>query len=404
MRKITLLLTLVIICLCSSCTHYIYNVSSLKANYNSRMTSPEDLEIKSKVMIYTSENYIKGDYELLSFNYWMPWPRLLPFAKPWVKRTSKRFYQKATQIAYQEGGNAIIITSPLNYKVIRLFNFDEESVEIEQFRSYIFETKTMDLFKSGTVAKMARAERKKSHDTYEGEIEANVSNLQYLPEILMAREKINVYNNYNNSLKHSKRSIEKFTKKQTKKLNAKEKKIKKMIAKNKVDSMFMVNSAICEQQWQAYLKGEKDVVIPKQNISTSKEASKSSTSQITKEKEITPSSTETPAKESQPQVQSQVQQKPSSPQPTEKKEAKVISSEVNTEVDNIIYTKELSQQVREGKYIKSFDLNNDGNIDSKELDLIDTLAEQGDVDKNGELDSRETQSFRNRLRQALKYY
>ena len=253
MRKnFSILMVLIMGVMSSSCTHYIYNVPSLKANYNSRMTSPEDLEIKSKVKIFTSENDIKGDYELLSFNYWMPWPRLFPFAKPWVNRTTKRFYQKATQIAYQEGGNAIIITSPLNYKVIRLLNFDEESVEIEKYRSYVFDTKTMDLFKLGIIATLPRAEKKKNIDMYEGEIEANVSNLLYLPEVIMVREKIKVYNDYNNSLKHSKSSIEKFTKKQTKKLNAKEKKIKRMIAKNKIDSVFTAHTAICQQQWEEY--------------------------------------------------------------------------------------------------------------------------------------------------------
>ena len=56
MRKnFSILMVLIMGVMSSSCTHYIYNVPSLKANYNSRMTSPEDLEIKSKVKIFTSE-------------------------------------------------------------------------------------------------------------------------------------------------------------------------------------------------------------------------------------------------------------------------------------------------------------------------------------------------------------
>ncbi len=292
MRKnFKILMVLIMGVMSSSCTHYIYNVPSLKANYDSRMTSPEDLEIKSKVKIFTSENDIKGDYELLSFNYWMPWPRLFPFAKPWVNRTTKRFYQKATQIAYQEGGNAIIITSPLNYKVIRLLNFDEESVEIEKYRSYVFDTKTMDLFKLGIIATMPRAEKKKNIDMYEGEIEANVSNLLYLPEVIMVREKIKVYNDYNNSLKHSKSSIEKFTKKQTKKLNAKEKKIKRMIAKNKIDSVFTAHTAICEQQLaEFYNRGS---IIPPTNETQSQKVEAAEPVEQTKPKEtVQPSESE----------------------------------------------------------------------------------------------------------------
>lgn len=388
MKKFIPLVLLIVGLVGTSCTHYIYDVHTLQANYDARMTSPEELEMKAKVKIFTSEQDIKGDYELLSFNSYAPF-RLLPFAKPYVKRSSKKFYKKAVQIASEEGGNAIIIIAPLHYKVIRLANFNEETAKIEEYRSIIFDTETMDLVASDAVAAMTRGERRKTLSAFENEIEMNVGSLNYLPEVEMVREKLMVYDQYNERQKHSKSSISKFVKKQTKKANKSEKKIKKMIAKNKIDSVFLAHTAICEKQWADF------------NISHSAPAPKV-------EEKPAPA----PKVEEKPASAPKVEEKPApapAPAPAPKVEEDIIIAKKQADsdlssIEQLVYSTSLLERAKNGEYIQAFDFNRDDYLQAREVELIETLAKQSDMDGNNIWDEEEMRSLRHRLMQVVKYY
>ncbi|MBQ4032843.1 MAG: hypothetical protein II620_02660, partial [Paludibacteraceae bacterium] len=99
------------------------------------------------------------------------------------------------------------------------------------FKNPIFDTKYSDLVKSGKLATMKRGERVRTEKAFTDEIEANIENVKTLDEVKAIRDKVVVLSNYNLTLKHSKKSIEKAVKKYDKKLNRAEKKIKKAIAK-----------------------------------------------------------------------------------------------------------------------------------------------------------------------------
>ena len=390
MKKINLLVLLTLVLVGTSCTHYIYDVHTLQANYDARMTSPEELEMKSKVKIFTSEQDIKGDYELLSFNSYAPF-RLLPFAKPYVKRSSKKFYKKAVQIAYEEGGNAIIIIAPLHYKVIRLTNFDEEAAKVEEYRSIIFDTETMDLVASDAVASMTRGERRKTLSAFENEIEMNVGSLNYLPEVEMVREKLMVYDRYNERQKHSKSSISKFIKKQTKKANKSEKKIKKMIAKNKIDSVFLAHTAICEKQWADF------------NINHAVPAPKveEKTAPAPKVEEKT---TPAPKVEEKAAPAPKVEEKTAPAPKAEEKTAQKQDNSNITAIEQLVYSIDLLERAKNGEYIQAFDFNHDSTLQASEIELIETLAKQSDMDGNNIWNEEEMRSLRHRLMQVVKYY
>lgn len=229
MKTLKLLLCAVAVsAICSSCSHQVYSVESMYNNYNSRMKSDEELAIKGKVHVYFNEKDIKSDYDIISVNAYKPF---VIFQSSLVKKMNKKFLAEAVKKAYEEGGNAILVKSAGAFFVLNLTNWNADDAPAATFKNPIFDTKYSDLVKSGKLATMKRGERVRTEKAFTDEIEANIENVKTLDEVKAVRDKVVVLSNYNLTLKHSKKSIEKAVKKYNKKLNRAEKKIKKAIAK-----------------------------------------------------------------------------------------------------------------------------------------------------------------------------
>jgi len=235
MRKsLFIMATAVASLLFSSCAHSIYPVEAMYTNYVLQMRSNEDLEVKSKVQIYFKEADIKGEYTIISCNTYNP--AAFPVKACKDKKMVKKFLAGATRKAYELGGNAILVKSAGFYFVLNLKDWNEENAPKVNFINPIFDMKYADLVKSDEMNKMKRGERVRTEKAFMDEIEANIENVRELDEVKAIRKKIEVLSNYNLKLKNPKSAIEKAVKKDTKKLNRAEKKIKKNIEKQKAAS------------------------------------------------------------------------------------------------------------------------------------------------------------------------
>ena len=220
------------ICAFSSCAHTVYPVESLRSNYELRMRSAEELEIKGKVLVYFNERDIKSEYSIVSVNVYKPFT-ILPINALFVKKMTKRFLAEAVKQAYKEGGNAILIKSAGYFYVLNLVDFNADDASAGTFSNPILNMKNAEKVKSGELSNMKRNERKRTEKTFMDEIKDNCDNITALEEIKVVRQKIEILSNYNLKLKHPKSSIEKLVKKATKKVNRAEKRINKNIAKQK---------------------------------------------------------------------------------------------------------------------------------------------------------------------------
>jgi len=209
-------------CVLSSCAHTIYPIESLYNNYHSQMRSVEDLEIKGKVNIYFNENDIKGEYTILSSNFYKPFC-ILPLKPIFEKKMQKKFLAAAVKQAYEQGGNAILVKSTGLFFVLNLTNWVADDAAAAN--NPIFNMEKADQMKSGALANMKRSERTRCEKAFMNEIESNIQNLYELAEVEAVRSKIKVLADYNFTLKNPKKAIEKAVKKGMKKCTAKEKSI-----------------------------------------------------------------------------------------------------------------------------------------------------------------------------------
>ena len=206
----------------SSCAHTIYPIESLYNNYNSQMRSIEELEIKGKVNIYFNEKDIKGEYTILSSNFYKPFC-ILPFT--FKKKMQKKFLTAAVKQAYEQGGNAILVKSTGLFFVLNLTNWVADDAAAANFVNPIFNMEKADQMKSGALANMKRNERTRCEKAFMDEIESNLQNLYELAEVEAVRSKIKVLADYNLTRKNPKKAIEKVVKKGMKKCTAKERSI-----------------------------------------------------------------------------------------------------------------------------------------------------------------------------------
>ena len=211
----------------SSCAHTIYPVESLYNNYNSKMRSVDELEIKSQVQIYFNEKDIKSDYTVISANSYKPFC-IIPLKFVQDKAQIKKFLVAAVKKAHEQGGNAILVRTVgviSYYYVLNLTNWNADDVPAALFANPIFKMDKANEVKSGALANMKRSERTRCEKAFMDEIESNLQNLYELAEVEAVRSKIKVLADYNMTLKNPKKAIEKVVKKGMKKCTAKEKSI-----------------------------------------------------------------------------------------------------------------------------------------------------------------------------------
>lgn len=213
----------------TSC-HSVYSLKSLNVNYAYQMDSEKEAEIRDKIYIFNNEKDIKGEYDILSINAYYPSWICQPmsiFHSAYEKKIRKKFYAEAVKKTFEEGGNAVLIVAPGYFKVLDVTKWDAEPEN--KFNNPIFDTEAMDRVKNGNLRKQKRAVRVRAESALIDDIDANISFAHTLDETKMIREKIKVLSDYN--LQKPSASLTKKINKFGKKVNSKEKSIKRKMAK-----------------------------------------------------------------------------------------------------------------------------------------------------------------------------
>lgn len=207
MKKIYFILAISSMFLATSCCHTLYNTRTLQGNYDVRMDTPEELDIKSKVRIFLSENDIEGEYDIISVNLYKPFK--IPILMSFKGQITKKFYEKAVKKAYEQGGNGIIINAGGYYKVICLHNWDSDNATSAKYVNAILDTSIMDIFTSGKITKMSQREVKRYVTDFANEIKFNLKTTKTSEEVIVLGKKIEALTNWNNSQFNSDKKLTK---------------------------------------------------------------------------------------------------------------------------------------------------------------------------------------------------
>lgn len=197
MKKLFLLVVVCSAIFATSCSHTIYNPKVLQGNYDIRMDSKEELEIKGKVRIFLSENDVQGEYEIISLNLYKPFT--IPVLMSVKGQMNKKFYEKAVKKAYEQGGNGIIILAGGYYKVISLYNWDSDNAASEKFVNAILDVSLLNRFKSGEIAKLTPREVKRFVTDLDNEVIFNLKTMRTSTEARVVKEKILALQAWNSS-------------------------------------------------------------------------------------------------------------------------------------------------------------------------------------------------------------
>ena len=208
MKKLLYLVLLGLLITSTSCSNKVYNVRELQGNYDVRMNSKEELEAKSKVRIFLSENDVQGDYMVISHNAYEPF--IFPIFMSKQKEIRKKFYENAVKQAYNLGGNGIIITGDNTYQVIGIYNWDSDNAEVVGFTNLILDTELLDKFNDGIVVKASPREIKRYINDMKVEIQLNVKAVTTSEEVLVIEQKLDALQDYNNSLSKTDKKLDKF--------------------------------------------------------------------------------------------------------------------------------------------------------------------------------------------------
>ncbi len=231
MKKIHFILAISAMVFATSCCHTLYNTRTLQGNYDVRMDTPEELDIKSKVRIFLSEEDIHDEYDIISVNLYRPFR--IPVLMSFKGQTTKKFYEKAVKKAYEQGGNGILITAGGYYKVICLHNWDSDNAASAKYVNAILDTSIMDIFTSGNITKMSPREVKRYVTDFANEIKFNLKTTKTSEEVIVLGKKIEVLTSWNNSQSKPDKKLTKSLDAYRTLQKALQKKISKKEAKNK---------------------------------------------------------------------------------------------------------------------------------------------------------------------------
>lgn len=81
-------------------------------------------------------------------------------------------------------------------------------------------------------------------------------------------------------------------------------------------------------------------------------------------------------------------------------EKKKEEIDFDKEIENLVYSDRLLRKAKKGEYVAAFDLNQDGEIETIELNIVATFAAQCDLNGDGFIGKSEQQELRNRLKQV----
>ena len=229
--KKTVILLLSSLVLATSCTT-VYDAKLMQGYYDMRMDSKSELEVKSKVRIFSSEKDIRGEYDVISYNQYKPF--YVPLFMSYKKTVSKKLYEKAAEKAYDQGGNGVIINSGGLYTVISLHQWDSDNAKLLSYKSAVLDTTLMDRFNKGYIASLSKREIRRNVNDLENEIKFNIKTTKTSEEAYALGRKIEALKVWNDSQekpsKKMQKRIEDYQKKQVKlakKTAKKEAKMKK---------------------------------------------------------------------------------------------------------------------------------------------------------------------------------
>lgn len=238
MKKLLYLSLLSTLIFSTSCSHTIYNTRELQGNYDIRMDSKNELEIKSKVRIFLSDNDIKGEYIVIAHNTYNPF--CFPLFMSKKKEIKKKFYENAVKQAYKLGGNGVVITGVDSYKVISIYQWDSDNEETVGYTNLIFDTSLLDIFNEGKVTTASPREIKRFVNDMKIEIQLNIKSVKTSEEVNIIERKLESLQTYNNSLAKPEKSLNKFFTKNRTELIKKAKKIFKK--ENKILNTLLLNN------------------------------------------------------------------------------------------------------------------------------------------------------------------
>lgn len=207
--KKTILPVMAVITACimlNSCSYHVYPTEVLEFNYDMGMQSKSELEKKSKVKIFSSEQEVKGKYELIAYAQYRPFLSI-PIIYSNYAQLKKKFYKKAVLKANQLGGNGIIVPAVGYFKVINITDWDSDSEAASVFTNPIFSRKYLDKFKSGDILQETERQRQRDVEAFSNEITNNVKSITTREELEIVDEKIQVFKEYNESLKRPNKDI-----------------------------------------------------------------------------------------------------------------------------------------------------------------------------------------------------
>lgn len=197
MKNIVLSL-LIVAFFCSSCSHQIIPIETFEGNYQKRMLSNSNKEIKANVTIFTSERDIKDSFEVVSVNVYSPWFSI-PIIYSSQKQMKLKFYKKAATKAYEAGCNGVLIEGIGRYKVLNVHS----GISVQTLS---------DKFADGTIANAIDKQRKTYYDSYFLEISRDITNVSKNSDINKIKQKIQVFEEYNKSLSKPNKKVDKYIK------------------------------------------------------------------------------------------------------------------------------------------------------------------------------------------------
>ena len=159
----------------SSCGYRVYPVSTLEFNYNMNMQTKAEMDAKSHIHIFHSEQDVPCDYELLSYVKSSP-AIVIPLIAPEKRQMLKKFYRKAVLKAEKLGGNAIIINGIGDFKVIDAPALNDVEVEEKDVSTLnpIMRSAVLSIFEDGSIYKMTKTQKNKCVQTLQDEIDRSI--------------------------------------------------------------------------------------------------------------------------------------------------------------------------------------------------------------------------------------
>lgn len=212
--------------ICSGCSNRVFPVNTMEMNYSMKMNSKHDRETKSKVKIFYKETDVHGEYDVLSVNRYSPWFSI-PIILPADKQIERKFLMNAVKTTYKQGGNGIIVTAPGFYKSIYIKSFDSDSERPSEEINIIKDITLQNTFLSGKLTNEKPVVIKQYLKLAEQEVDVNTKYANTIEEVEIIRNKIKVYEKFNESLRSPDKSFTESMENYSKKLNRIEKRMKK---------------------------------------------------------------------------------------------------------------------------------------------------------------------------------